>query len=118
MVTCHPDASGSHASTSATESDHDILRNAGIKVVAERRNPPVAETIAHTNLHIHACSVLVNPTACPETLQSLENWGYDESYRPMKGGKHDLSHAGDALRYLIWHTMPRATAHFSRPRWR
>ena len=118
MVTCHPDASGSHGSTSSTESDHEILQNAGIRVVTERRNPPVAETIAHSNLHIHAHSVLVNPTTCVETLQSLENWGYDDSYRPMKGGKHDLSHAGDALRYLVWHTMPRATAHLSRPRWR
>jgi len=117
-ITCYPDASGSHASTSATESDHDILRNAGIKVVAERRNPPVSETIAHANLHIHAGRVLVNPTTCIETVQSLENWGYDESYRPLKGGRNDLSHAGDAVRYLLWQTMPRATAHFSRPRWR
>jgi phage terminase large subunit-like protein len=118
MIACYPDASGSHASTSATESDHDILRSAGIKVIAESRNPPVAETIAHANLHIHDGRILVNPTTCYETVQSLENWGYDESYRPQKGGKNDLSHAGDAIRYLVWQTMPRATAHFSRPRWR
>ena len=118
MVTCYPDASGSHASTSSTESDHDILRGAGIKVVAERRNPPVAETIAHANLHIHSGAVLINPTTCYETIQSLENWGYDESYKPMKGGKNDLSHAGDAVRYLIWQTMPRAVAQMNRPRWR
>ena len=118
MVTCYPDASGSHASTSSTESDHDILRGAGVKVIAERRNPPVAETIAHANLHIHDNHVLVNPTTCAETLQALENWGYDQNYKPMKGGKNDLSHAGDSVRYLIWQTMPRATAHLNRPRWR
>ena len=104
--------------SSSTESDHDILRNAGIKVIAERRNPPVSETIAHANLHIHAGRVLVNPTNCPETVQSLENWGYDESLRPLKGGRNDLSHAGDAIRYLVWQAMPRAVAHLSRPRWR
>jgi hypothetical protein len=118
MVSCYPDASGSHASTSSTESDHDILRGAGVKVIAERRNPPVAETIAHANLHIHDNHVLVNPTTCAETLQALENWGYDQNYKPMKGGKNDLSHAGDSVRYLIWQTMPRATAHLNRPRWR
>jgi hypothetical protein len=118
MITCYPDASGSHASTSSTESDHDILRGAGIKVVAESRNPPVSETIAHANLHIHANRIFVNPTTCPDTVQSLENWGYDENYRPLKGGRNDLSHAGDSFRYLAWQTMPRATAHFSRPRWR
>ena len=119
MVVCHPDASGSHASTSSTESDHDILRAAGIRVICERRNPPVSETLAHANKHIHDGRVLVNETNCIDTLASLEQWGYDNSFKPAKGGRTDYSHAGDALRYLVWHTMPRASFTTGNgPRWR
>jgi len=118
-VICHPDASGSHGSTSSTESDHDILRGAGIKVICERRNPPISETLSHTNMHIHDGRILVNPGNCIDTLAALEQWGYDDNYKPAKGGRNDLSHAGDAFRYLAWHTMPRAAQVSGKgPRWR
>lgn len=119
LIVCHPDASGSHSSTSSTQTDHDILRSAGVRVIAENRNPPVAETLAHANMHIAGGSVLVNLTNCVETVDSLEQWAYDDNYKPAKGGKNDRSHAGDSFRYLIWHTMPRSSMASGRgPRWR
>ena len=109
LITCYPDASGSHDSTSSTQSDHEILRGAGIQVVAERRNPPVAETLAHANVHMHRGLVLINPTACHNTVNAAERWSYDtKTLKPTKGGATDYSHAGDALRYLIWQVFPRA----------
>ena len=111
QVTCYPDASGSHDSTSSTQSDHEILRSAGIQVVTERRNPPIAETLAHANVHMHRGLVLINPTKCQSTISATERWSYDsKTLKPAKGGATDYSHPGDALRYLIWQVFPRAGA--------
>jgi hypothetical protein len=109
LITCYPDASGSHDSTSSTQSDHEILRAAGVQVIAERRNPPIAETLAHANVHMHRGLVLLNPTTCHNTISSAERWSYDsKTLKPSKGGATDYSHAGDALRYLIWQVFQRA----------
>jgi hypothetical protein len=120
LVTCYPDASGSHGSTASTQSDHDILRNAGVQVVTEKRNPPIAETLAHANLYIHKGAILVNATNCYDTISSLEQWVYDsKTMKPAKGGSMDHSHAGDAFRYLAWQVFPRAgTRTGYGPRWR
>lgn len=109
LITCYPDASGSHDSTSSTQSDHEILRSAGVQVVAERKNPPVAETLAHANVHIHRDLVLLNQTTCHDTVNAMERWSYDsKTLKPAKGGSTDYSHPGDAIRYLIWQVFPRA----------
>jgi hypothetical protein len=102
VVTCYPDASGGAASTSSTKSDHQILREAGLTVHAERKNPPVAETISHVNSLFHRGLIRVNERACPNLAISLERWAYDQAGHPQKGGATDYSHAGDALRYLVW----------------
>ena len=111
LITCYPDASGKHDSTSSTQSDHEILASAGVQVVAERRNPPISETLAHANVHMHRGLILLNPTTCHNTISSAERWSYDpKTLKPSKGGATDYSHAGDALRYLIWQVFPRAGA--------
>ena len=107
MVVVYPDSSGSHASTSSTMSDHDILREAGCKVIAERRNPPISETVSHTNNCLHRSQILVNPSTCHDVIEMMESWGYDNTLKPSKGGSRDFSHFGDALRYLTWQAMPR-----------
>jgi len=110
-ITCYPDASGSHDSTSSTQSDHEILRAAGVQVIAERRNPPVAETLAHANVHMHRDLVLFNPATCHDTVNAMERWSYDnKTLKPAKGGTTDYSHPGDAVRYLVWQVFPRAGA--------
>lgn len=116
----YPDASGNHAATSSTRSDHEILRDAGLRVITERKNPPVSETVAHANSLIHRMQVRVNKATCPRLLETLEQWGYDETYKPQKtNGPDDLSHSGDALRYLTWGAMPQANARVQKgPRWR
>lgn len=120
MVTCYPDASGSHTATASTTTDHDILRQAGINVITEKRNPPIAETLAHANLHIHNNLVFINPTTCVDTISSLEQWVYDKStMKPAKNGANDKSHCGDAVRYLLWNVLPRAGMRAGYgPRWR
>jgi hypothetical protein len=80
-----------------------------VQVVAERKNPPIAETLAHANVHMHRGLILLNPTTCHNTISSAERWSYDsKTLKPSKGGATDYSHAGDALRYLIWQVFQRA----------
>ena len=119
MVVVYPDSSGSHASTSSTMSDHDILREAGCKVIAERRNPPISETVAHVNNCLHRDQILVNPSTCHDVIEMMESWAYDNTLKPAKGGTRDFSHFGDALRYLTWQAMPRPGVGMNRgQRWR
>ena len=119
MIIIYPDSSGSHASTSSTMSDHDILRESGAKVIAERRNPPISETVAHVNTCFHKNQILINDATCSNLVEVCENWGYDATLKPAKGGKIDYSHFGDALRYLVWQSMPRPAIGMGRgQRWR
>ena len=111
LITCCPDASGSHDSTSSTQTDHEILRAAGVNVVAESKNPYVADTLAHANVHLRRDLVFLNPTTCHDTVNAAERWSYDsKTLKPSKGGATDYSHPGDALRYLLWQVFPRASA--------
>lgn len=119
MVIVYPDSSGSHASTSSTQSDHDILREAGLKVIADKRNPPIAETVSMVNNYLHKKQILVNTATCNNTVEMFENWAYDSTLKPSKNGTLDYSHFGDALRYLVWQSMPRPAVGLGRgQRWR
>ena len=104
-LTCYPDASGGNKSTSSTKTDHQILRESGINVQSERRNPPPPETFAHCNVLFHRNLLRVNTNAAPQTTESLERWSYDERGNPQKGGENDYSHGGDAFRYVVWGSM-------------
>ena len=102
QMVCYPDAAGAAQSTSSTKTDHQILREGGITVQAERKNPAVSESFAHANALLHRGLVKVNDLQAKHTVDSLERWSYDEQGRPLKGGTNDYSHAGDAFRYLVW----------------
>lgn len=106
-VICYPDATGARDYTSSTESDHDILRSHGIRVVANSKNPAIGEIVSHVNSAFHRGLIRINEAAAPELVRCCEQWGYDENLKPVKGGKDDLSNIGDALKYLIWGTVAR-----------
>jgi hypothetical protein len=115
----YPDASGGRMQTSSTTTDHQILRDAGIRVVPESRNPPIQETIQHVNALLHNAQIRVNTSTCPQLVACCEEWGYDDSLKPEKGtGSVAHDHVGDALRYLAWGAFPRGTKARSGPRWR
>ena len=104
-VVVHPDAAGQAQQTASTKTDHQILREGGLQVVAQRANPNVQESIAHCNALLHHGRVKVNIDRCPQLVESLEKWAYDDNSRPQKGGESDFSHAGDAFRYACWSAM-------------
>ena len=104
-VLAFPDAAGAATSTSSTTTDHQILRQAGLEVRTQSKNPAVSESIAHANSLFHRGLIKVNVQTCPELASSLERWSYDQGGRPEKGGQNDYSHSGDAFRYLVWGCM-------------
>lgn len=117
----YPDASGGRMQTSSTTTDHQILRDAGIRVISEKRNPLIQETIQHTNALLHNAQIRINTTTCPNLVACCEEWGYDENLKPEKGtGSTAHDHIGDALRYLAWGAIPHAGRGGARsgPRWR
>lgn len=115
----YPDASGGHMSTSSTTTDHQILREAGLRVITERRNPPIQETIQHANSLFHSAQIRINTSTCPQLVECCEMWGYDDNLKPEKGtGSGALDHIGDALRYLCWGAVPVGTPIRSGMRWR
>jgi hypothetical protein len=107
-ITVHPDASGASRRTSATDSDHAILRQTGFNVVSSRANPHIKDRVASVNDRLRARRLFVDPR-CKETIQVLEQRGYTKDGRPEKDDsnpKADLSHCADALEYIVHHHWP------------
>jgi len=107
-ITVHPDASGASRRTSATDSDHAILRQAGFNVVSPRANAHIKDRVASVNDRLRARRLFVDPR-CTETVRVLEQRGYTKDGRPEKDDsnpKADLSHCADALEYIIHQHWP------------
>jgi phage terminase large subunit len=118
-IVCYPDASGTREYTSSTESDHDIIRAAGIRIISERKNPPIPTIVAHVNNSFHRDLIRINGAQCPDLVRCCEQWGYDKTLKPEKGGAVDHSNIGDAFKYLVWGSLPRVERGIAtRGRWR
>lgn len=115
----YPDASGGRMQTSSTTTDHQILRDAGIRVITENKNPPIQETIQHANALFHNAQIRINTATCPQLVSCCEEWGYDENLKPEKGtGSNAHDHIGDAIRYLAWGALPAGAQARTGSRWR
>jgi hypothetical protein len=116
----YPDATGGRMQTSSTTTDHDILRDAGIRVITESKNPLLTETIQHTNALFHNAQLRINPATCPDLVDCCETWGYGDDLKPEKksGVASIKDGSGDALRYLAWGALPKGGSLKSGPRWR
>jgi phage terminase large subunit len=107
-ITVHPDASGASRRTSATDSDHAILRQAGFNVVSSRANAHIKDRVASVNDRLRARRLFVDPR-CTETIRVLEQRGYTKDGKPEKNDanpKADLSHCADALEYVVHQHWP------------
>jgi len=101
-MVAYPDASGSANKTSSVNSDHNILRQAGIEVRTGRRNPRVEDRIASVNMLMQNNQFSISPS-CTHTIKSLSSHTYLEGTRvPDKRSGHD--HMADAVGYLV-HTL-------------
>lgn len=104
-ITVYPDASGKRRnSTNASTSDLSLLRQAGFTVVADKKNPDVADRVLSVNAAFKRKELLVNPYNCPEMTACLEQQAYTDKGEPDKSSGHD--HMNDALGYFVWQIMP------------
>jgi len=99
----NPDASGNARSTSGA-SNFSILKSAGFRVDAPKKNPPVIERVNAVNLAFEKKQYYVNDSACPVYAESLENQAYDSvTNAPDKKSGYD--HITEAGGYCIFRNL-------------
>ena len=103
IVVIYPDASGrSRKSMDASKSDIRLLKDAGFRINAPKKNPPVRERVLSMNTMFlngeGERNMYVNVTKCPQFTEALEKQVYDDNSVPVKDGTEDIN---DAAGYLV-----------------
>lgn len=103
IIVIYPDASGgSRKSVDASKSDIKLLKDAGFRVNAPKKNPPVRERVLSMNtLFLNSegeRNLFVNVNKCPNFVEALEKQVYDDNGIPIKDGKEDIN---DGAGYLV-----------------
>lgn len=108
-MTIYPDASGKNRSSKNwSESDFTILRQAGLIIRVDSRNPSVRDRVNATNAML--CNgkgerrLKVNTHRCPQFTEALEQQVYDNNDEPDKMSGYD--HLTDAGTYPIVKLYP------------
>lgn len=104
LIIVYPDASGNSRKTvDASKSDIGLLKDAGFRVSAPTKNPPVRDRIVSVNaMFCNAQKVrrlFVNSDKCPTLTSNLNEQAYDENGNPRKA--NNVDHSLDALGYVI-----------------
>lgn len=102
-IVVYPDASGrSRKSTDASKSDIRLLRDAGFRINAPKKNPPVRERVLSMNTMFLNSEgerhLFVNVDECPNFVEALEKQVYDDNGLPIKDGTEDIN---DGCGYLV-----------------
>ena len=97
-----PDATGSARRSSASQSDHDIMRQKGFSLLCEKSNPPVRDTVNAVNKAFREGRITMEN--CPNLITDMER----NVWRNGDIDKRDqeLTHAGDCLRYSVNYLFP------------
>jgi len=104
QITIYPDASvRSRKSVDSSKSDHKLLRDAGFRINAPMKNPPVRDRVLSTNVmflnSLGERNLFVNTNTCKDLTEALEKQVYDDNSVPVKDGISD--DLNDALGYGI-----------------
>jgi len=102
-IIIYPDASGrSTKSVDASKSDIGLLKEAGFRVNAPKKNPPVRNRIVSLNTLFRnangAITLYINSSKCPTLMSNLLEQSYDKNGNPLK--THNVDHMIDALGYV------------------
>lgn len=108
VIRIYPDASGNSQKTNSSKTDHLLLKQAGFKVVANKRNPFVKDRITTMNSMFNNSKgerrYKINITKCPIYTACLEQQSYNKHGEPDK--THDQDHPNDAAGYFMYTVFP------------
>jgi len=105
VITVYPDATGdSRKTVNASQSDISLLRQAGFRVRAHKKNPAIRDRTNAANLAFEKGKYFVNVKQCPRYVEALEQLTYDKNGMPDK--ESGLDHITDAGTYFIEYEMP------------
>lgn len=104
----YPDATGRAGSTNSQVSNHVILQNNGFRVISDKINPSVSDSINAVNsmfkTHSGEIRLTIDPK-CARLRECLLKHTYKEGTRiPDKDSGYD--HMTDALRYIVYRMFP------------
>ena len=113
---CYPDPTGKARKTSATKSDHTILRDIGFRVIAHRGSPPVKERVNAFNRLLKDDRITIEPGKCPELVADCERMKWKRGDLDKESDKA-RSHAFDAASYPIEYKHPMRTRKIREMAW-
>ena len=106
----YPDASGDNRKTSASETDIQMLKQAGFAVYNNSQNPSVKDRVNLVNNMFDKTRLFVNINRCPQLVNALEQQAYNAKGEPEKLNTHpEPSDYNDALGYFISFKFPLRT---------
>jgi len=116
-IICYPDASGRAMKTSASTgtTDFSILRNAGFKVLARSKQPPIIDSVNSVNALLKDAKgntrLYFNKPTTPRTIASIETTTWKEGFTTgMDNAIIDKSkgveHYSDGIRYICEYLYP------------
>lgn len=88
QIVVFPDASGQGRSTNASQTDVDMIKQAGYRVDAPPANPPVRDRVNCVNALLSHDRMRVNTNKCTLLADALESQGYDKRGDPEKFADH------------------------------
>lgn len=94
----YPDAAGRQRKSSASQTDHDILRNEGFELRFHAKNPAVKDRINTVNWLFSRDRIKVH-ASCVDLIEDLEKMAWDTT-DPMRG------HSADGLGYWTHYETP------------
>jgi len=107
QLCCYPDASGNANKTNATKTDIQILREGGITVYCNSKNPRVQDRINSVQALLSHNRYFIDVNNCPKTAEALEQQAYDEKGEPEKfGGSATIDDYNDSLGYFLYYKFP------------
>lgn len=107
-VTIYPDASGASRSTNASQSDIDILRQAGFIIDAPKQNGRVQDRVNAVNRLFARGELFIDVERCPKVTAALEQQAYDKrTGAPQKYGEPgSIDDWMDSFGYFIARRFP------------
>jgi phage terminase large subunit len=113
-IIVYPDASGRSGRTNASQSDIQIIEQAGYRTDAPQANPAVRDRVNAVNALFAHDRIAVNTTRCTRLVDALESQGYDAKGEPEKFNDHPaIDDDADAMGYFLHRKFPLIRPHSS-----